>query len=87
MIEHAIANLRHIYHNIMNGGVRTVESAQMLARGLLSQTIEELEQKEINLKPITSFVMTDIGGDLPYYCVVAAYTRKEDAVEALERIN
>lgn len=40
-----------------------------------------------NLKPITASIMVDDGGEKPYYCVMAAYASKEDALEALERIS
>lgn len=63
------------------------ENLESAARFMVRHAVIELEQKQINLKPITSFVMTDDSGDRPYYCVMAAYKNKEDAVEALERIS
>lgn len=40
----ALAQLRHLYQNMLNGGVRDAESAKRIAEGLLGPAIEALER-------------------------------------------
>lgn len=40
----AVAKLRHVYTNLVNGGVRDTTSAKRIAAGLLSPAIEVLER-------------------------------------------
>ena len=40
----ALAKLRHLYANMINGGVRDTASAKRIAEGLLSPAIEALEK-------------------------------------------
>jgi hypothetical protein len=40
----ALAKLRHVYQNLVNGGVRDTASAKRIAVGLLEPAIEELER-------------------------------------------
>lgn len=40
----ALAKLRHLYANMLNGGVRDTASAKRIAEGLLSPAIAELEK-------------------------------------------
>lgn len=40
-----IADLRHVYQNMVNGGVRDTASAKRIAEGLLAQAIEQLERR------------------------------------------
>lgn len=40
----ALAKLRHLYANMVNGGVRDTASAKRIAEGLLSPAIEALEK-------------------------------------------
>jgi hypothetical protein len=44
MDEH-LAQLRHLYANLMNGGVRDTASAKRIATGLLGPIIEKLENQ------------------------------------------
>ena len=41
----ALARLRHLYSNLVNGGVRDTASAKRIAEGLLSPVIEDLERR------------------------------------------
>ena len=41
----ALARLRHLYSNLVNGGVRDTASAKRIAEGLLAPVIEDLERR------------------------------------------
>ena len=41
----ALARLRHLYSNLVNGGVRDIASAKRIAEGLLAPVIEDLERR------------------------------------------
>ena len=41
----ALARLRHLYSNLVNGGVRDTASAKRIAEGLLAPAIEDLERR------------------------------------------
>ena len=41
----ALASLRHLYSNLVNGGVRDTASAKRIAEGLLAPVIEDLERR------------------------------------------
>ncbi|PZQ69585.1 MAG: hypothetical protein DI563_19390 [Variovorax paradoxus] len=42
-LTHAMASLRHLYANMINGAVRDPASAKRIAEGILSRAIQELE--------------------------------------------
>ena len=44
LLTDALARLRHLYSNLMNGGVRDTASAKRIAEGLLSPVIADLEK-------------------------------------------
>ena len=46
----AIAQLRHLYANMINGEVRDTASAKRIATGLLGPAIEELERSQAATK-------------------------------------
>ena len=43
----ALAQLRHLYQNMVNGAVRDTASAKRIAEGLLAPTIEALERGDL----------------------------------------
>ena len=44
LLTDALTRLRHLYSNLMNGGVRDTASAKRIAEGLLSPVIADLEK-------------------------------------------
>lgn len=42
--EAMLANLRHLYKNMINGGVKDASQAKRLAEGLLAPIIEAIER-------------------------------------------
>lgn len=42
----AIANLRHLYQNLVGGGVKNAAEAKRIAEGLLGPAIEALEMQQ-----------------------------------------
>jgi hypothetical protein len=48
----ALANLRHVYSNLVNGGVKDASSAKRIAEGLLAPAIEALERSHTRAVPV-----------------------------------
>jgi hypothetical protein len=48
----ALADLRHVYENLMNGGVRDTASAKRIAVGLLAPAIARLEVDQAALREL-----------------------------------
>lgn len=49
--DEQIAQLRHLYANLMNGGVRDTASAKRIATGLLGPVVEGLERDASRVGP------------------------------------
>jgi len=52
-MKNEIAQLRHLYANLINGGVRDTASAKRIAEGLLAPVIEKLEKLDEKQKFLT----------------------------------
>jgi hypothetical protein len=76
-----IAQLRHLYQNMVNGGVQNADSAKRIAESLLSPAIAALEAQA----PAVPAVLPEIGSrwthrnGTPYTVVMIANAETEDA--------
>lgn len=73
----ALAQLRHLYQNMLNGGVRDTASAKRIAEGLLGPAIEALERgtPATGGKPLTDEqvrTMIDSNHGMPKYPITDA---------------
>ena len=62
----ALAQLRHVYTNLMNGGVRDTASAKRIGEGLLSPIIAILERDLVKDPPTIVAWRYRMAGDLQW---------------------
>nr|WP_279086034.1 hypothetical protein [Comamonas thiooxydans] len=73
----ALANLRHLYRNLANGGVQDAEGAKRIAEGLLAPAISALESGQTPQRsPLTlEQISKALGGDVQEGSFPLACTR------------